>query len=294
VALARYRGVLTALPADAGPGTLFYRRDLLEEAGVTEAELTRSWESFIRAGTKVRAATGAALLGDATEIFRIYIRAGLRDGEGIYFGPDHEVRVTGPRFRRAFELARMAREAGVDAKIVMWTNEWAAGIKRGTIATLPTGSWMAWHLENWLAPDLGGLWRAAQLPGGAYASWGGSFLAIPKAAKQPQWAWEFIRFLCLDREQQLAAYEANATWPALLAAQDGPFVDRPVAYLGGQSAGSVWAQAAARMPVIALDRLDPVAGDIVEAELKEVLENGKDVGAALADAQRQIERRIGK
>lgn len=291
-AMARHGGVLTAMPADTGPGTLLYRKDILEKAGVTEAELTRSWESFIRAGEQVRTATGAALLADATEIYRISIRAGLRDGEGTYFGPDREILVGRPRFRRAFELARMARQAGVDAKIEMWTEAWADGIRLGRIATLPTGSWMAWHLDEWLAPDLRGLWRAAHLPADGYAAWGGSFVAIPKAAKHRRTAWAFLRFLCLDREQQLAAYQQNATWPALRAAQDGPFVDAPVAYLGDQLAGRLWRDAAARVPAVVLDRLDPVAAHVVEAELKEVLERGKAIDVALADAERQLERRL--
>ncbi len=57
-----------ALPADVGPGTLFYRKDLLDKAGVSEADLTRSWDSFIEAGKRVRALTGAALVSDVMQL----------------------------------------------------------------------------------------------------------------------------------------------------------------------------------------------------------------------------------
>jgi multiple sugar transport system substrate-binding protein len=51
-------GRLRAMPADIGPGALFYRTDLLARAGLTEADLTRSWNAYIKAGEKLKAATG--------------------------------------------------------------------------------------------------------------------------------------------------------------------------------------------------------------------------------------------
>jgi multiple sugar transport system substrate-binding protein len=56
------KGALAAIPCDIGPGTLFYRKDMLDKAGVTEADLTKSWESYIESGKKIKAATGAYLL----------------------------------------------------------------------------------------------------------------------------------------------------------------------------------------------------------------------------------------
>ena len=39
------RGEVVAVPTDIGPGTLLYRQDVLAKAGISEAELTRSWDS---------------------------------------------------------------------------------------------------------------------------------------------------------------------------------------------------------------------------------------------------------
>jgi multiple sugar transport system substrate-binding protein len=139
-------GKLAAVPADIGPGTLFYRKDILDKAGVTEAALTQSWESHIEAGKKVKAATGAYLLASAVDIKDIYIRSSLKDGEGIYFDKAGKVLVDSPRFVKGFELARAARQAGIDAKITAWSNEWGEGFKRGQIATQMMGAWLGGHL----------------------------------------------------------------------------------------------------------------------------------------------------
>jgi len=287
-------GILAAMPADVGPGTLFYRKDIMDKAGVSEGDLTKSWDSFIAAGKKVKAATGAYLIAHANDMKDIYIRSNLKDGEGIYFDKSNKVLVNSPRFEKAFELAKAARAAGIDAKVGAWSNEWAEGFKRGTIASQMIGAWLAGHLNNWLAPDTKGLWRAAQLPNGAFATWGGSFYAIPKKAAHKNEAWEFVKFMCFDKEQQLNALKSLDAWPALLTAQDDPFLDQPMPFLGGQKARQLWKVAAAKAPGIAVNKLDPVAQDIVNAELEQVLEKDKDVKQALADAQQQIERRIRK
>ncbi|MEB5392785.1 extracellular solute-binding protein, partial [Pseudomonas aeruginosa] len=118
------QGELAAMPADIGPGTLLYRKDILDKAGVSEAELTRDWEAYIAAGKKILAKTGVYLLADAADIRDIVLRSSLKDGEGLYFDRAGNALVDSPRFVRAFELGRSARQAGIDAKVVAWTNEW--------------------------------------------------------------------------------------------------------------------------------------------------------------------------
>jgi multiple sugar transport system substrate-binding protein len=45
------------------------------------------------------------------------------------------VLVDTPRFVRAFELARRCAANKLDARVSTWSNEWAEGFKRGTLAT---------------------------------------------------------------------------------------------------------------------------------------------------------------
>ncbi|MEO5689230.1 MAG: extracellular solute-binding protein [Burkholderiaceae bacterium] len=284
-------GKLRALPADIGPGALFYRADLIARAGLTEADLTRGWDSYIAAGRKLKDATGIYLLASAIDLKDILIRTGLTDGQGIYFDAAGRPQVETPRFVRAFALARDARRAGIDARVNSWSSEWSEGFRRDRVATQMMGSWLAGHLKNWIAPASAGLWRAAPLPGGASASWGGSYWAIPTRAEHKALAWDFIRTLCLDRAQQLEAFRRLDAFPALVAAQQDAYLAQPIAYLGGQVARLQWRDSAARIPALHVDRYDQVAKDIVNAELDQVLEHDKPIPQALADARIAIERR---
>lgn len=285
------RGTLGAMPADLGPGMLFYRKDLLDKAGIKESELTASWESYIAAGKKLKAASGVYLLAGAGDLADIYIRANLQNGVGIYFGDKGRVLVDSPRFVKAFELAKAARVAGIDAKTVPWTGEWAEGFKRDKVASQMMGSWLSGHLAKWLAPDSKGQWRAASLPAGALASYGGSFYGIPKKAANKAQAWEFIKFMTTNKEIQLNSLREIGAFPALIAAHGDAAMDEPQAYFGGQKIRQLARDTAARIPVIRVDKYDAVARDIVNAELQNVLEQNKDIKTALADAKSLIEHR---
>ena len=285
-------GLRAAIPADIGPGALFYRKDIMDKAGITEADLTKSWDSFIDAGQKLKAKSGTYLIPHAAAIKDIILRSGLKDGEGIYFDDKGAVLVESPRFVTAFETAKRARAAGIDAKVGAWSNEWSEGFRRGTVATEMMGAWLAGHLKNWIAPDTRGNWRSASLPGGVNASWGGSYYAIPKGAKNKALAWEFVKFMTTNREVQIAAFRELDAFPALIEATNDPFVDQPVEFLGNTRARQQWKATAQKIPAVDVDRLDPVAAEVITAEFDKVLEQGKDVKLALADARKAIERRI--
>ena len=287
------KGSIVAAPTDIGPGTLLYRADILAKAGVTEAQLTRSWDDYVIAGSQIKAATGAYLIAHARDIKDILIRTGIQPGEGLYFDSNSNVLVTSPRFVRAFELARKVRLGKLDAKVGAWSNEWSEGFKRGTLSTQLTGAWLAGHLNNWLAPNTSGQWRAAQLPEGAFAAYGGTFLAIPRGTPKEHklLAWEFIQLLTLNREMQLSAFKSQDAFPTLLETFDDPFFDQPIKFLGGQNARVGWRAAANRIAAVSVHKQDAFASEVIDTELDKVLDRGKDIPTALADAQRLLQQR---
>jgi multiple sugar transport system substrate-binding protein len=287
------RGAVVAAPTDIGPGTLLYRHDVLARAGVSEAELIASWDSYLAAGVRIKASTGSYLVAHARNIKDILIRSGIQPGEGLYFDKDSNVLVDSPRFRRAFEMARQVRLQKLDAKVGDWTPEWSEGFKRGTIATQMTGAWLAGHLNNWLAPQTKGLWRAAPLPEGVFVAYGGTFFAIPRLSPPAtkKLAWEFIQLMTLDRDVQLAAFKTQDAFPALLETHGDPFFEQPIAFLGDQKARLQWRDATRRISAVAVHKQDAFAGEVIDSELDKVLDRGKDIPTALADAARLLQQR---
>ncbi|AIZ45052.1 sugar ABC transporter substrate-binding protein [Deinococcus radiopugnans] len=282
-----------AMPTDIGPGTFLYRKDILDKAGVNPTTMMKSWEDYIAAGKTIKAKTGASLINSAAGVYGIVTRTNLKNGEGIYFDSKNNLLVgpDSPRFVRAFTLAKQVRDAGLDAKIGEWSNEWYDAFKKGTVATQFSGAWLTGALQSWMAPDTKGLWRVQNLPEGGYASWGGSFYAIPTASKNKQWAWEFIKFMTVDQGSQIKAFIDNGAFPALLSAQNDPIFNQGVPFLGGQKARVLWRDAARKTQPIDVNKYDSVADQILATELTNVLEQGKDIKQALTDARAQILRR---
>ncbi len=287
------RGAIVAMPTDIGPGTLLYRHDLLTQAQLDDAALTRSWDAYVEAGKRIKAATGASLIAHARDIKDIAIRTGIAAGDGLFFGTGSRVLVNTPRFHRAFELARAVRRNKLDARANAWTSDWIEGFKRGRIATQMMGAWLAGHLNSWLAPDTRGRWRAAQLPGGTFAGWGGTHYALPRQANAAnrEVAWQFIEWMTLDRRMQLGAFKAQDAFPALLEAHDDPFFDEPIAFLGGQPARRLWRDAAKNITAVEVHKQDSFADEVINTELDKVLDRGKDIASALGDAERILRLR---
>ncbi|MES2581556.1 MAG: extracellular solute-binding protein [Pseudomonadota bacterium] len=287
------KGAVVGMPTDIGPGTLLYRKDILERAGVSEEDLTKSWDSYVAAGVRIKAKTGAYLIGTVQTVKDILIRSGIKPGEGQYFDADSNVLVTSDRFVRAFEVAREARSNKLDARTTAWSNEWGEGFKRGTLATELSGAWMVGQLSNWVAPKTTGLWRAAALPEGSTVSYGGSFYAIPRHSDPARkaLAWEFIQFMTLNRDRQLEAFTKYDAFPALMDVHNAPFFEEPVEFLGGQKARILWRDTARKITAVQTHKQSPFADEVINTELDKVMLNGKNIRTALSDAQRLLEQR---
>jgi multiple sugar transport system substrate-binding protein len=152
---------------------------------------------------------------------------------------------------------------------------------------------MVGQMATWVAPTTKGLWRAAQLPENTFVGYGGTFYAIPRRAKPEQktLAWEFIQLLTLDPALQLAAFKSQDAFPALLQTHQDAFFDGPVAFLGDQPARRLWRDAARRITATQVHKQTNFADEVIGTELDNVLDHGKDIATALADARRLLERR---
>ncbi len=290
LAHARQRdGQLVALPADIGPLTLLYRNDLVRRALESEAAMTESWDQYLRAGVRFKNATGLFWLPHAREAMETMLQTNLGSGEGVFVDRAGQPLVRTQRFVRAFELARSLRRLGLDAQLSSFSTEWVRALRQGRVATLLAGSWMAGHLQTWLAPSQKGLWRAADLPGHGAGSMGGSYYAIARGSKNRLLAWELLRLMTLTAQTQWLAFDRTHSFPALEAAHTEAFLRQPIEYLGGQGARVLWHEASRRLPSTFISDREGEARSVVHGELERVLQDGKDIQRALDDAARVIE-----
>ena len=282
-----------AMPTDIAPGTMFYRRDVLETSGWTIDMVNASMESYIDYGRHLQD-SGVFLIANASAVADGMIRSDIPAGDGIFFAADGTPQLNSERFLEAARVAQTIRNEGLDAQIGAWSNEWFEAFRQGTTATELSGAWLAGHLQNWMAPDTAGMWGASVVPGDTMVSWGGSFWAIPTQtpAEKLDAAWDLILFLTTNPEIQLAAFRNIDAFPAMPATYDDAMFSEELAFLGGQPARELWASVAERIPGVLTHPGDVIADEIWGSALGEILNEGRDVQAALDEAQMLVERRV--
>lgn len=288
---------LVAMPADLGPGVMYYRRDRFEQVGADVNDVISDWDSYLQFGREVTRDTDGDgsidvfLIADAADVARAMFRANIAEGDGIFFAADGTALVDTDRFKEAFRVAKAIRDDGLDARIGSWSNEWYEAFKRGTVATQMSGAWLLGHLQNWMAPETAGLWGASDLPNGIYGSWGGSFYGIPEQSQNKEAAWQLVEFLTTRPEIQLAAFDRIGAFPAVTSTYDDALFNEELPFLDNQQARLLFANVAHNIEGRATNPGDQIAEEMVDSALSQVLDEGRDIDEALAEAQRLISRR---
>ena len=90
---------------------------------------------------------------------------------------------------------------------------------------------------------------------------------------------------------QLAAFKSQDAFPSMLATFDDPFFEQPIEFLGGQKARLGWRAATGKIVAVSVHKQDAFADEVINTELDKVLDRGKDIATALADAQKLLQQR---
>lgn len=285
-------GEMVAFPVDIAPACIYWRRSVFADAGIDITAIAPSWEDYIEVGIQLSydedgdGVNDHWMLADAGDIALAYLEGG-RTG---FVDADGNVLILNDNFVKATTLAKTARDAGIDGIIGAWSNDWYASFREGTCATCPTGAWLQGHLATWIAPETAGDWGVANLPGGSYASWGGSYLGIPEQSKHKNAAWKLVKFLCTDPVPQLIGLKGYGNFPALTTVYTDPCFAEAVPFFGGQAARMLWAHIAQNIGQPPVSQYDAIGDTTYKSILAEVLNEGTPVDAALNKVKIIIEK----
>ncbi|MFY9295904.1 MAG: sugar ABC transporter substrate-binding protein [Caldicoprobacterales bacterium] len=262
---------LVGLVWDIGPATLFYRRDVFQDAGLpsepeeVEKQLA-TWEGVLEAAEKVYIPNERWLLPTAVYLYTWnYMN---RD----FFNEDLELVLDKPGSIEALEAAITMRKNGWDAQLPdMWTNEAQAALASGSVAMVAAGCWYGGFIKSWIAPDTGGLWGVARLPGGiADSNWGGSYLGIPSQSKNKEAAWYFIKYALATKEAQNEMFKAVDYFPGYIPAWDDPMYEEEDSFFGGQKTRALWVDIS--------KSIQPTFSTLMDSTVEGVLHNTVNTG----------------
>ncbi|GIJ51420.1 ABC transporter substrate-binding protein [Virgisporangium aliadipatigenens] len=185
-------GKIIGIPTDVGGLAIAYRTDLFKAAGLPTdrdavSRLWPTWDDFLEVGKRYVGATGKPFLDNAPT--SVYFQA-VNQGTQRYYTPERKLDYGNAQVKSAFDLTLKFLAANVTAKQSSFSAGWTAGMDKGEFAVVAAPSWMLGSIRT-NAPGTAGKWDVARIPGGS-GNWGGSYLAIPKRAKNPTAAWNYI------------------------------------------------------------------------------------------------------
>ncbi|MFD9338266.1 ABC transporter substrate-binding protein [Streptomyces sp. NPDC060028] len=287
-------GKVLGLGTDVGPEAMCFRGDLLKAAGLPtdRAELAArwaTWDGYLELGRqyKAKAPAGSAWLDSVGSLNAIMTG---QEKERYYDASGALVYENSPAVKAAWDASVKAAADGLSAKLDQWSPPWNQAFSSGSFATIPCPAWMLGYIKGQAGDAAKGKWDVAQLPGGA-GNWGGSYLAVPRAAKHKKEAYELIKWLTAP-EQQTKLFRTQGNFPSstkaiaqVADAKDPYFSDAPI--------GQIFGDAAGKSPVQVLGLHDKDIADQIANALSEVERKGTPPDTAWSNAKKAVKNALG-
>jgi multiple sugar transport system substrate-binding protein len=290
-------GELIGFPTDMAPGCAFLYQPTWDEKRIRYSSI-KTLDDLLAAGKKLTFNSKGGSTPDHWLISHAYLifKMIFFSDKQRYFDKSGQPALTTPRIKLALKWAKKFRDAGVDANINDWSNDWFAMLGAGTAAFIPGGAWLTEDLKDQWAPDQKGKYRVGMLPalekGGKpmMMSDGGSFFVIPSQVPDVNKAaaWEFIKFLCTRVKSQLISLNTSYSFPDYMPAWQDPSMSEGVDYLGGQKAKLIWIDVAKSIPEVYVNPKDSLAAGILASAAYDYIDGKKELDNALNDAQKEL------
>ena len=284
-------GKTYALPWDIGPVGTFYRTDVLDEHGV-ELDGVETWDQFIEEGKKLP--DDVAMLNIPSNDYDGLWRMQYRQLGGQPFTEDGKVGFDNEKSVRVARNLKRLRDAGITASEASWSSPWFSAFKNGTIASLNGGAWMEGTLKSEL-PGTSGKWRVMKPPayekGGRRATnWGGSNLVIADQVSDAKAnrGWDYMKHSLANKEQQVKMYREYGLFPAFKPAYENDAFDSGHEFLGGQSAGRMFAEVAPNIPSYRYTTDTPEVTKAINTHFESMMKGKLSPEKAVQKAAKQV------
>lgn len=217
-------GKLYAAPAYAEGRALFYRKDIFEEAGISEPP--RTLEELITIGKQLSNGEDRFALADQSGDLDLHFFSWLlyTYGGDVYDEAKTTCTLTAPEGIEALNYYKQLYDENIIPKDPAKRVDTAQGFQEGYYAMAESGPWWLGLLKS-EAPEITGKWATAPLPAGrTTVSYGHpNAWIIPADAKNKDGAENFIAFM-LRPENAVTWFESWGSFPPARAAYDDPVI----------------------------------------------------------------------
>ncbi len=254
-------GKYYAMPWDSGPVVLYYRRDVLKAAGLSDAPndvsaMVATWDKYLETCTTIKDKTGknCFALSRANNDGRLYEIALWQQGLG-YYDKDGNITVDSAQNIATLEKLGQFWNPMVVSEEQAWTDPWYAELNSPdqSVASIVEASWMGIFLKTWIAGGTAGQWGVTEMPAFAdgqvrAANDGGSTLAISAQSQNPEAAWAFIEFMLGRENSQLRMFAYTDFLPSLETTYNDALFYEPDTFFGSENTRQIYLAVAKQIP----------------------------------------------
>lgn len=297
VELASLNGQGYSLPFDSGVTGLFYRSDILEEAGYTAADLEGiTWSRMIEIGQDIKEKTGQAFFpidpNDAG-IFRIM----MQSAGSWYFNEDGSVNIANNDvFKAALKTYQDLVASGITKPVAGWTEYLGSFTSGDTLGTV-TGVWMVGTIKA--NAEQSGQWGIAPIPaldgveGATNASnLGGSSWYVMSSAPNKEEAIDFLKTVWgADADFYQEILVNQGALGSLLAAREGQAYSASDDFFGGAPVWQNFSDWLGQIPAVNYGIFTNEADAAVVAQIP-ALTSGGNIDEIAAAIEAQVNQQV--
>lgn len=292
-------GKMYGIPFDSGVAAVFYRTDLIEQAGYTSEDMQNlTWDKYIEIGKAVKEKTGKHMLtldpSDLGQIRMMLQSAGTwyTDEEGKVNIEDNEA------LKQAFSTYQKIVDSGISKQVSDW-DQFVGAFNNGDVASVPIGCWISPSILK--AEDQSGKWAVAAFPKMAEnadsvnaSSIGGAGWYVLKNVGHEELAKDFLSKTFASNAELMnqLAVDINLV-STLKAAESAENYTKGIEYYGGQEVFADFAEWQNAVPTVNYGQDTYAIEDMMTEALQQIL-SGTDMDKVLSDYQGQVEAAVAK
>lgn len=294
-------GKTYAVPFDTGATALYYRLDLLEQAGYTEEDMQNlTWDEFIEIGKDVTEKTGVQMIVEIANNKTTLVRAIMQSCGLWYYDEGGNINIKdNEALKAAFEIILKMKEEGILYEAES-TEGRAGALNNGTVASVVNAPWFISSIKQ--AEDQSGLWRAARIPRVSTiessinaSNVGGSSWYVLENSDEKE---EAIAFLQGVWEGNTDFYDTimrnQGAMGSYLPAYETSVYEEEDEFFGGQKINGLFAEILPDVIPVNFGGYVAEANDAITAALANLFAGNTDIDGALEQADAQLANQLGR
>lgn len=294
-------GKLYGLPFDSGSTALFYRTDLIEQAGYKKEDMQNiTWEKYIEIGKAVKAKTGKDMLTlDPNDVGQLRV---MMQSAGQWYVKDDGKTVNladNQALKESIKIYKQMIDAGIVKQVSNW-DQFVGAFQKGDVASVPTGCWISSSIVK--SEDQSKKWAVAPIPRlGAVqnsvnaSNLGGSSWYVLDKVGDSELAADFLATTFGSNKDLMNTLSEKINLvSSLKASATLDNYQKPVEFYNGQKTLqdlSKWTQ---QIPPVNYGLYTYSIEDILTGTVQSIIKNGANIDSALKDAQKQAEASVVK